>query len=740
MDKLLEALRRAASGKAPGPDRLPADLLKALSEDAQKDYLQSLLDSTLGPGWEQASPDNCSFTDSNQWPNVFMRVYIALLVKPGAPLDVLNARRPIGLACRPVILTQVAVEPALAMLVDAFVGDSQFAFKAGHTTHMPVSIILALISRAHSTKTPLCILYLDFADAYTTVIMEMWLMLIAHLGAHRTVVEYYTRLCHFVLSYLTWHGPSDFFKQLIGFIQGSIFGCSGFNLWVEVLGRLLDTIEGAGVSLGPGLTVYRLLYAYDLTVPAATPQDLQTKVIPVLERWLQVTKMVAKFKAHVKTAYSSLRFDEDGHPCDDTTQVYTQLPGLDDSGFPIPRVPIADTHDVVGYPVSLGGSTAGHHARMDKKAKSTFMSLRSARIKDHDYALVQNAFSNGIAQSGCLVTQTMEKNDRRCIPSRQAYRASTNETIGSPRLLFYDTRGWVHWHASEQAALLRLVMGWLNLARSHLVYRVLMNDLVFTLLSAGLLVCPFTQPLPPMAPFACCLSFTPAGRWLMAMQPAKWSPHPCLPMQEVSGYIRSHFPSGLHPLWLIPSVMEACLLRPCYPRAGILYLTDVITQDNSLLSYRAYCLRNQGTSLREGQYTRLIEGLRVLQVNGTLPSPAFRFATPHHYEKCYTFPKGAFLMIPVGNGPARPGSDRDFWLVRVPLTAPPRGWIMLQWWEQPAYHLHPSHRPPAPHHASRHQAHAPPRRRPPAGGAITSPTRASPLRSGTSTSSGSKWR
>jgi hypothetical protein len=220
------------------PDRLPADLLKALSDDAQRDYLQSLLDSTLGPGWEQASPDDYSFTDSNQWPNVFMLVYIALLVKPGAPLDVLNARRPIGLACRPVILTQVAVETALAMLVDAFVGDSQFAFKAGHTTHMPVSIILALTSRAHSTKTPLCILYLDFADAYTTVIMEMWLMLIAHLGAHRTVVEYYTRLCHFVLSYLTWHGPSDFFKQLIGFIQGSIFGCSGFNLWVEVLGRL----------------------------------------------------------------------------------------------------------------------------------------------------------------------------------------------------------------------------------------------------------------------------------------------------------------------------------------------------------------------------------------------------------------------------------------------------------------------------------------------------------------------
>ena len=152
--------------------------------------------------------------------------------------------------------------------------------------------------------------------------------------------------------------------------------------------------------------------------------------------------------------------------------------------------------------------------------KSIFTTLVAGKVPDVDFASVHNAHVAGMAQSSCLRTQSMEADDLRVVPCRQCYRFTTHECQSSPRLLFCDlwARCWVHWHAASHAALDRLVMGWLNLPRSHVSHRVFMNELVFTLTSSGLLLCPFTDPLPPLTPFAAALSNTLAGRWLMSIR------------------------------------------------------------------------------------------------------------------------------------------------------------------------------------------------------------------------------
>ena len=675
---LKQALKHAALGKQVGVDNFPVELLQTLPEPLLDQFLVALLTSLLGPDYESTSD---SFSpDLSQWPPSFKIIVISLLQKGKENPVLINKKRPIGLAPRVRLLPEVCVNNALREVADKWVGETQFAFKPAVSCTFATMIIDTVIMLSYARKGRLIVLYIDFADAYTTIPLEPLFVFLTLLGVHKSIVDFLRQLMQVYLQYKSWYGLSAFFRQLKGVIQGSITGCLIFNIFIEILCKHLEKhIKGFnfGAPSDSVMYVLRIIYADDCTLLLTSVEELR-EALRILAMWEEATGMQVKFKEKLKTVAAAI-FWRGGRPYTPKIKATYHPP----QGPPVnvPFLTHKESHKVLGSLHSLDSNLEEHQERLKETTKKQFGAMHAAQVPDASTKTVTDAVVRGTAQFHCLRPASMQIYDLIEVVRRQYCRMKLREVVSSPRLLFYDAhaRGMTHMWVAAQAALLRIVMVFLNLPRTSTVYMVCISNLIHTLLMAGILLSPFHDELPPLHLFYPSLSKTIMGAWMLAMDAAKWCVRGALPMIEMEGYIKSHFPSGHTPLWTHPTVISAGLHQPMLIEAGILHLSDIMTQYQSLIDCDQFRLRNPHSPIPRDQYDRLLAHVRSNQ----LVCPRYRHPdTSFTAVRPYNMNPRSFLLFPVESSRRAGGSTRTFWIGRLPAGAPEAGPIAMEWYEQ----------------------------------------------------------
>ena len=227
-----------------------------------------------------------------------------MIPKPGECLDLLSARRPIGLAARGRILVETCLLPALDHIAAHCIRTTQFGFTKGSSCIQAQQIIKYAIEHSHVHQQNLYILYVDFADAYTSVEMPLLAATLKQYGMDTKVIDHILHLHQIDMHVQTWYGPSPSFKQSRGLIQGSAIAPALFNIFVEPLSRKIDTAL-QGVQISDACTIRQVDYADDKAICCSSPEEVEA-VINILEKWQNETGMKIKIKSKSKTAISSL--------------------------------------------------------------------------------------------------------------------------------------------------------------------------------------------------------------------------------------------------------------------------------------------------------------------------------------------------------------------------------------------------------------------------------------------------
>ena len=493
-EALLGAIEKSASDKALGADSKSIELLKQAPKEVQKLSVQSVLEATFGPEWQSLTEGNYRGLNA-RWPNEWHAILMAMLYKQGNNPALLNKRRPIGLTSRIALLVQTALLPALEELAEKYVEVHQYGGRKGNSCHLPALIIQALINQAHAKKQPLYILYVDFEDAYTTLEYEcMWALLLA-IGMHGSVVALLQHMHSLLLQILTWHGPSWYAKQGRGVIQGGIISVLLFLIYLEPLSKMIDAAI-TGVSLA-GMAIKRLDWVDDKAIVCSSPREVRA-VIRELEKWCRITKMKVVIKPGTldKTVVTAAERDPDSNLRPTTERFFMWEGTVDEIEIPVSQPHQCFKH--VGFRVSMDGAQDHHHTPLSKIISSIFGTLNQVNIADQDHATMANALVAGLANFNCLLKETVETSDAKEIIARQDERVRYGEAKNSPRLLFYLTRGRIHYYVAHHASLLVVMAKVWNLPREHPTFRAAVVDLVFTLNTASLLISPFHDNLPEM--------------------------------------------------------------------------------------------------------------------------------------------------------------------------------------------------------------------------------------------------
>jgi ribonuclease HI len=597
---------------------------------------------------------------------------LALLLKAGKDPRRVMLRRPIALQSRGRQIVEKVLNRALEDLADSGeLAEYQMGFRRGARVHDPVMIAQTLIKTAHNRRQNMYMVFIDFEDAYTTVMHEMLLAVLASMGLHHTVISVIRRLLVVSLYAVTWYGPTWTWKLSKGLLQGGVLSCKLFNFMLEALCRKVSTkIEG--FKLTEDHTIKILAWADDLCIICNSPEEVNL-VTKELDTWREITGMKTNISGITKTAIASLTF-----PRGSTEVVASKkkfyLAQADGSRVRIPMLSPKQRYTYLGYKLSTSSDPTAH----DKEGKAQIAKAaaigKGSRLPIEQLKILSDAYVSGIAAAKCLRNETMISADIKEIPRRQAWRWLTRSDVSTPREWFYTVWSATHFYASHTASLQNYFLYVWNKPRTSIVFAAALTDLINCLLVASILVDPFHEQLPYLEHRRSILERSATGRWLLICKESKTLINAGKPMAEMRGYIKQVMPKGITPLWSDQTM--ATIFSDKYTLAGIHYLSDLCTENQQWLGTPGFRARHPAADiLTDADITVLIS---TAQTAGYSP-PNFRHPNAANFRtnKVYGFDQGAFIAFYFSTH-----GIPNFWLARIAPNQPETGHIALEYWEQ----------------------------------------------------------
>lgn len=297
-DLLHMTMRRASKNKAPGPDGIPNELLRAMDDS----FHEALHHFMVGV-W---------FTTVNPWPNS----NTVLLYKKGDPSEVANYR-PIGLA-------NTMYKLWTSMLTELFsrhaeqhqmLATCQEGFRPYRNTTRQLEMVVNVLEDARLHQQDVYMLYVDFTSAFNTTDHDKLLQIMYDIGFPAAAIENVKGIYqHAATCVVTPHGPTPPIPIQRGTIQGDTLSPFLFLVFIEPLLRWLRA-GGRGYKFGclrePERSMHQCTspaYADDLLclTTQVGNMEIQADKITAFNKWAH---MQAKA---IKCGATGIRYKTDG--------------------------------------------------------------------------------------------------------------------------------------------------------------------------------------------------------------------------------------------------------------------------------------------------------------------------------------------------------------------------------------------------------------------------------------------
>lgn len=274
------AMKQLKKGKSPGLDGVSSEhFIYAHDKVAVLSCL--LFNSMLAHGYLPA--------------NLMSTIVIPLIKDKKGDITDHNNYRPIALTC---VSSKILELILLNKYKDCFyTNDSQFGFKAKHSTDLCTFVLKEIIDFYVSHSSPIYICFMDASKAFDKV--NHWILFKKLLK--RGVPKFIVRLLSVWYSsqkfYIKWSNKlSSGFNVSNGVRQGGIMSPILFNLYVDELSNALTNTR-VGCCIGSTFTNH-LLYADDSVILAPSPYALQV-LLNVCETFALSNDMVYNVKKTV---------------------------------------------------------------------------------------------------------------------------------------------------------------------------------------------------------------------------------------------------------------------------------------------------------------------------------------------------------------------------------------------------------------------------------------------------------
>jgi ribonuclease HI len=382
-DLMRATLRRVSRNKAPGPDGIPNELLKAMDDT----FLEGLHDFMMCV-W---------FTTKHPWPTS----NTVLLHKKGDPTLVSNYR-PIGLA-------NTMYKLWTSMLTELFskhaeqhqmLSACQEGFRPHRNTTRQLEMVVNALEDARLHQQDIYMLFVDFTSAFNTTDHDKLLQIMYDLGFPVAAIENVKGIyLHATTCVATPYGPTQEIPIQRGTIQGDTLSPFLFLVFIEPLLRWLHA-GGRGYKFGclqePLKSLHQCCspaYADDLQCMTGTPKNLEIQAdkITAFNEW-------AKMKANaIKCGVTGVRYKTDGSTnanplgTNSVAALQRSLASVRIQGQPIPfhhpdkhpypylGVPLTPTLNYAHYYKALLSSLRDKTDKLSKSFASGTQALRAIR-------------------------------------------------------------------------------------------------------------------------------------------------------------------------------------------------------------------------------------------------------------------------------------------------------------------------------------------------------------------------
>ncbi len=320
MAELNTVLRSLSSGRAPGPDTIPADLLKG------SPYILKLF---------LLDHFNHCFSTSTVPDSWALSEVVMLVKKIQNDTRDLSNYRPISLTNSMYKVFASLLQKRLAYYFDDHIRSSQFGFRSKRSTCQPIHIMRRILEVYERQQQPLHLLFLDWSNAFDSVTFPAIESSLLHFGVPPAFVSSIMSLYQSPKFRVRDAGhTSSVFSQTRGLRQGCPLSPYLFNF---VLSHMFQDVEDSYVAqygllsgvINTSSPLWDLEYADD-TVLLSNSAEQITRLLHLLQREASVRGLLLNFDkcAHLRlNSLERVPFSPNlFSPCDCTSCLGVQNP------------------------------------------------------------------------------------------------------------------------------------------------------------------------------------------------------------------------------------------------------------------------------------------------------------------------------------------------------------------------------------------------------------------------------
>ena len=257
LEEIDAAIKNLKSGKSPGLDNIPSELLKHRGDEGTK-----ALHHLCTRVWETC-----------KWPDDWKLQEFVMLHKSGDPKNC-NNYRTIALISHASKILLIVILNRLKNKVESEVSDCQAGYRSGRGTIDMLFILQILIEKVRNTKEEAFITFIDYSKAFDSVQHQHLFQTMLKMGFPAHLVSLISNLYTNQSATIRWNSEhSGKFHINKGVRQGCILSPHLFSIYTEQVMREAD-IDDMGISIG-GRNLTNLRYADDTALIADNVKSMK---------------------------------------------------------------------------------------------------------------------------------------------------------------------------------------------------------------------------------------------------------------------------------------------------------------------------------------------------------------------------------------------------------------------------------------------------------------------------------